>query len=196
MSRQRKDTFFEPHADAGITERLIAAIEAGVVTETTKSRLVELEAERANIEKGITKEKIATPHLDRDQVVFFLERFRDADMGEDKHRERLVKTFLNSVFLYDDPDDPKKGKLVLCMNYTDEYGQLGKITLPIMENAVFHGGGGCSSFAPSSAPKGSPVVSIATGSFFMLVSEPISFCLPITDLLVLTLTLAGRIAKR
>ncbi|MDR2531751.1 MAG: recombinase family protein [Oscillospiraceae bacterium] len=133
-------------------KNVMDAIEQGIITPTTKSRLVELESDKVKIEKGIAKEKINNPHLDRDQLRFFLERYRDADMGEEKHRERLLRTFLNSVFIYDtdddDPDDPKKGKLVLCMNYTDEHGKLSKITLSIMEKAVFDGVSGGSSFEP------------------------------------------------
>ena len=125
---------------------MLAAIEAGVVTPTTKSRLVELEAESANIDKGIARENIEAPMVSHDLIVFFLEQFRDADMEDEKHRSRLIQTFINSVYLYDDD------KLVLCLNYTDEHGKISKFTLPTMEKAVFKGDSGGSSFEPPVAP--------------------------------------------
>lgn len=93
---------------------LIAAVEDGMNTPTMKSRLVELEAERANIEKGIARENIADPILTRDQLIFFLERFRNGDIEDEAYRIMLIDTFLNSAFLYDDD------KLVLTLNYSGD----------------------------------------------------------------------------
>ena len=121
---------------------MLAAIEAGIITPSTKSRLMELEAERSQIEKGIAQQLIAEPTLERDQVVYFLERFRDGDVSDEGYRAFLVDTFLNSVYLYDDD------KLVLVLNYT---GERCKVTLDLVESAVEGDGLGGSCFAPSSA---------------------------------------------
>lgn len=123
---------------------LMAAIEQGVVTPTTKSRLMELEAERERVKVGIAKEIIKEPDLERDQVVWFLERFLGGDIKDEAFRAFLVDTFLNSVYLYDD-------KLVLVFNYT---GENNKVTLKAVENAVIKGEAPCSSLAPCPAPKG------------------------------------------
>ena len=104
---------------------------------------MELEAERVQIEKGIAQQLIAEPTLERDQVVYFLERFRDGDVSDEGYRAFLVDTFLNSVYLYDDD------KLVLVLNYT---GERCKVTLDLVESAVEGDGLGGSCFAPSSAP--------------------------------------------
>ena len=124
---------------------MLAAIEAGIITPSTKSRLMELEAERTNIEKGITRESIADPIFNHEQIVFFLGRFQDGDIDDESYCISLIDTFLNSVFLYDD------NKLVLNLNYS---GEESKITLSIMEKAVFEGGAECSSFTPCSAVYG------------------------------------------
>ena len=121
---------------------MLAAIEAGIITSSTKSRLVELEAEKAQIEKGITQQLISEPALERDQVVYFLERLRGGDVDDDMYRAFLVDTFLNAVYLYDDD------KLVLVLNYT---GERRKVTLELVERAV-EGDPGGSCFAPSGAP--------------------------------------------
>lgn len=123
-------------------QNMLAAIEAGIITPSTKSRLMELEAERGQIEKGIAQQLIAEPTLERDQVVYFLERFRDGDVTDEGYRAFLVDTFLNSVYLYDDD------KLVLVLNYT---GERCKVTLDLVESAVESGGLGGSCFAPSSS---------------------------------------------
>lgn len=123
---------------------LVSAIEQGIVTPTTKSRLMELEAERERVNKGIAKEVIKEPELDRDQVVWFLERFLGGDIQDDAFRAFLIDTFLNSVYLYDD-------KLILVFNYS---GEDNKVTLKAVEDAVLNEKAPCSSFAPLTAPNG------------------------------------------
>ncbi len=78
---------------------MLAAIEAGIITPSTKSRLTELEAERANIDKGIARELIADPTLDRDQIVFFLERFRNQRRRSEKGAPSFLE--VNTIFLLD-----------------------------------------------------------------------------------------------
>ena len=123
---------------------MLAAIEAGIITPSTKTRLMELEADRADIEKGIAHELLAEPEFERDQIIYFLERFRSGDISDEAYRIMLVDTFLNSVYLYDDDH------LVLVMNYS---GENCKVDLKLVEGAV--SGDGCkgSAFAPSSALK-------------------------------------------
>ena len=125
---------------------LLAAIEAGIITPSTKTRLVELEAQKVEIEKGITRELFAEPELNRDQIVYFLEKFRHGNESDEEYRVYLVDTFLNSVYLYDD-------KLVLIMNYTKDGD---KVTHNIMKKALDKCDTGddsmCSSIAPSTPP--------------------------------------------
>ena len=70
---------------------------------------------------------ISDPSLDRDQVIYFLERFRDGDITDESYRVFLVDTFLNSVYLYDN------NKLILLLNYT---GENSKVTLELVESAI------------------------------------------------------------
>lgn len=124
---------------------MLAAIEAGIITPSTKTRLVELEAQRQDIERGIARELISEPDLERDQIVYFLEKFRKGEARDEEYRIFLVDTFLNAAYLYDD------NKLVLVLNYT---GENCKVTLNILEKAMDGKGSTSSSFAPSSAPEG------------------------------------------
>lgn len=124
---------------------MLTAIEAGIITPSTKARLMELEAERTQIEKGIAQQLINEPDLERDQVIYFLENFRDGDVNDEGYRAFLVDTFLNAVYLYDDD------KLVLVLNYT---GERCKVTLKLVESAVVGDMGGGSCLAPSTAVNG------------------------------------------
>ena len=138
---------------------MMAAIEAGIITPSTKTRLMELEAERGQIEKGIAKELIEEPRLERDQVVYFLEKFRQGDINDEMYRVFLVDTFLNAVYLYDD------NKLVLVLNYS---GENCKVTLDNVEKATNGAGSECSSFAPSGAPEGANLNTASTTIFFFM----------------------------
>ncbi|MBQ3417527.1 MAG: recombinase family protein [Ruminococcus sp.] len=81
---------------------VMKAIEMGVVTETTKERLLELESQKKELEFQLATEKIKRPTLTKEQVVLWLEHFRELDSQNPKHRKRLVDTFVNAVILYDD----------------------------------------------------------------------------------------------
>ncbi|MFR2694397.1 MAG: hypothetical protein ACLTBV_31145 [Enterocloster bolteae] len=72
---------------------MLAAIEAGIITPSTKTRLMELEADRADIEKGIAHELLAEPEFERDQIIYFLERFRSGDINDEAYRIMLADTF-------------------------------------------------------------------------------------------------------
>lgn len=105
---------------------LLTAMEAGIITQSTKTRLITLESQIADIEKGILKEKTSSPIISKEQISYFLEGFRNGDKKDPAYRIRLIDTFLNSVYLYDD-------KLILILNYS---GKNSKVTLPLIEKAV------------------------------------------------------------
>lgn len=106
---------------------MLAAIEAGIVTPSVKSRLTELEAENARLAKAIARELIKEPTLDKEQIIYFLKNLRQGDTDDNMYLAFLLDTFLNAVYLYDDD------KLVLVLNYT---GENSKITLKLLENAL------------------------------------------------------------
>ena len=124
------------------TANLMKAIESGIITPTTKSRLVELEAEHEQLTRSIAEELMNDATLERDQIVWFLERFRDGDIKDESFRAFMVDTFLNSVYLYDDD------KLILVFNYS---GENNKVTLKTVEKAV-NNKAKCSCFEQFSLP--------------------------------------------
>ena len=93
-------------------ENMLNAIQAGVLTNSTKSRLEKLEAQQKELEIRIAEEKIARPRLSENQVRFWLTRFRKLDPNVKSHRETLINTFVNAVYLYDE-------KILITFNYKD-----------------------------------------------------------------------------
>ncbi len=129
-------------------KNMMDVIESGFVTDSVKSRIVELEAEKASLEKGIVQAKISAPILKRTEVIYFLSRFRNGDTQDVSWRIFLVETFLKAAYLYDD------GRLLLCLNFS---GENNKISLKIAEDAVEQGEELCSNFAQSCPPEGNPI---------------------------------------
>ena len=116
MEFQTAENTVIPHLKQSLAElnksidNILAAIEQGIFTQSTKQRLEELESKKKDIEIEIAKESIRRPLLNEDQVRFWFERLRNLNINELSHRKRLIDTFLNSVFVYDD-------KLLINCNY-------------------------------------------------------------------------------
>ena len=98
-------------AETGI-QNLLNAIQQGLLTKSTKTRLEELEAAKEDLEIKIANEKIAKPRISPEFVTFWLHKFRKLDVRQQSHRKMLIDAFVNAIYLYDD-------KLVLTFNYKD-----------------------------------------------------------------------------
>ena len=86
------------------------AIAKGIFSSSTKEKLLELEASESEILNQIDAESIEKPHLEREQIIFWLNRFRS---GSDSSSSRLqiIETFINSIYVFDD-------HLLLCYNFS------------------------------------------------------------------------------
>ena len=93
-------------------ENLLNAIQAGVLTSSTKGRLEKLETQQKELEIRIGEEKLAKPKVSADFVKFWLTNFRKLDPNVKSHRETLINTFVNAVYLYDE-------KVLITFNYKD-----------------------------------------------------------------------------
>lgn len=87
------------------------AIEAGIITETTKEALQRLENEKTAIASAIAQERIEQPKLSRDDIIGAIEALRDGKIDNDDYVQILIDTFLNAVYLYDD------GKMTIHLNF-------------------------------------------------------------------------------
>lgn len=97
--------------NAGI-ETLLNAIQQGILTRSTKTRLEELEAARDEAESRIVCEKMSSPRISEEFMRFWLYRFRKLDVRQQDHRKMLIDPFINTIYLYDD-------KIVITFNYKE-----------------------------------------------------------------------------
>lgn len=81
---------------------MLKAIEMGVVTESTKSRLIELELRNTQITEHLAMLTASQINVTREQVVGYLKSFRGGDINDIKYRVKLFQTFLVKVFVFDD----------------------------------------------------------------------------------------------
>ena len=98
-------------AESGI-QNMLNAIQAGILTSSTKERLEQLEETKRELEARIAEEKLAKPKIKEEFIRFWLMRFRKLDMSLKDQRQALVDTFINSVYLYDD-------KVLITFNYKE-----------------------------------------------------------------------------
>ena len=87
--------------ESGI-DNMLNAIQEGIVLESTKKRLSDLENRKKELEIEIAQEQIKHPLLTREQIEFGLTRFRKLDLSTQKGRRALIDGFVNTIYLFDD----------------------------------------------------------------------------------------------
>ena len=98
-------------AESGI-QNMLNAIQAGILTSSTKERLEQLEETKRELEARIAEEKLAKPKVTEEFIRFWLLRFRKLNMNQKDQRQALVDTFINAIYLYDD-------KVLITFNYKE-----------------------------------------------------------------------------
>lgn len=109
---------------------IMKAIEAGIITNTTRERLLKLEADKRDISAEVIKEKIVRVTYNREQIVFFLESFKGGNIEDKEYQRRIIDMFVYKVILYDD-------KLTITYNYSDNDNEVSiNLIEETAENAV------------------------------------------------------------
>ena len=93
-------------------QNMLNAIQAGILTSSTKERLEALEAQKKDLEAKIAEEKLAKPVMKEEFVRFWLLHFRKLDLSKKEQRQALIDTFINAIYLYDD-------KVLITFNYKE-----------------------------------------------------------------------------
>lgn len=96
----------------GYIENLLNAIQQGLFNASAKQRLDELEETKAEVETAIYSEQLQKPEITKDHILCYIERYRKINVNDLESRKRLIDTFVNSIYLYDD-------KIVFSFNYKD-----------------------------------------------------------------------------
>lgn len=93
---------------------LLKAIEAGILNESTKARMDELESQKDELRAALASAKLKEDlSLKKEHILFFLKQFTNMDFTDIDCQKRLIKLFVNSIFVYDD-------KIVLTFNYSGD----------------------------------------------------------------------------
>ena len=91
---------------------LLKAIEEGIITSTTKQRMLELEQTRDEINLKLIKEEMKKPTITKEGLMLWLKQIQTMSLETKEHKQRLIDCFVNAVYLYDD-------KLVITFNYKE-----------------------------------------------------------------------------
>lgn len=140
-------------------DNIATAIMNGVASKALQAKLTQLEATQDELKGLIAQEKLEKPKVTARQMTFFLHRFRKLDMTIEKHRQTLIDTFVNAVFVHDN-------KILLTFNFEDGTRT---ITLSDIEAAANESGSDLEMFgAPCSHPDFDRV---RVGFFFLIFDE-------------------------
>lgn len=94
---------------------LLAAIEQGIVTKSTKERLISLETQKEELESKISLEKARQiKPLEVDKVKAFLTYFARKKYENGQEKNEFFNSFINRVILYDD-------KILIFYNTDDNH---------------------------------------------------------------------------
>ncbi|MGN0706623.1 MAG: recombinase family protein [Faecalibacterium sp.] len=92
----------ELEANEKAINNVMAAIEAGIITATTKKRLLELEGQGRELNRAIELEKLSHVHLEREQIIYWISQFRGGRLDSEEFRRKVIESFVSVVYLSDD----------------------------------------------------------------------------------------------
>ena len=91
---------------------VMKAIRQGIITETTKECLEDLETQRDSLKASILQLQLERRKFTKEEIVEWVSKYKYGNINDLDYRKEIIDTFVNSVFVYDD-------KLVLTYNYKD-----------------------------------------------------------------------------
>lgn len=116
------------------------AIEMGIINEMTKARMDELTEQKQALSAARADAGLARGFkLTRNMILYFLRKMAAMDISDRDSQKRLIKTFVNAIYLYDDHFD-------IAFNYTEN----GKVIVKMQEidDASTGGAFGCCAQCP------------------------------------------------
>ena len=93
-------------------DNIVTAVMNGMASKALQAKLTQLEDAKEELLVRIAEEKLEKPKISAEFMTFWLHRFRKLDVTKDAHRQMLIDTFVNAVFVHDD-------KLLLTFNFKD-----------------------------------------------------------------------------
>ena len=124
-------------------DNVLKAIRAGIITASTQRLLVDLEAEGSRLEDAICREEASMAHVERDFIVYWMERFRGGSVEDAAFRRKVIDSFVNAVFLWDD-------RIRIAFNYSGKGSAVDLALVMDAEAEALAGGGGFVQATPAS----------------------------------------------
>ena len=93
-------------------DNIMSAIEQGIITDTTKDRLLDAEERKKSLQVAIAHEEIQKPPITKDQIEFFLRDVKDRVYESEEQMSVILEAFVNAVYLYDD-------RIIITYNFRD-----------------------------------------------------------------------------
>ena len=81
---------------------LAEAIAQGVFSSTTKKLLDSLEEQKQTLEVELYQAQVKHPVLTKEQILYALYNYRKLNFDTQEGKQRLIDSFVNSIYLYDD----------------------------------------------------------------------------------------------
>ncbi len=97
------------------------AIRQGIITETIKECLEELEQQRDSLKTSILQLQLERRKFTKEEIVEWISKFKHGNINDMDYRREIIDIFVNSVYVYDD-------KIVFTYNFKD-----GSQTLTLQE---------------------------------------------------------------
>ena len=91
-------------------ENMLNAIQQGVLTSSTRERLEALEKQRDNLKIAVLQAELQKPKYTKEQIVSWIGQFKYGDVNRREYQKRIIDTFVNSLYLFDD-------RLVITYNF-------------------------------------------------------------------------------
>lgn len=126
-------------------DNIMKAIEQGVVTRTTRSRLEELEHEEESLTANIKAEEAKKPKISKEFILLTLDKFRKLDLRIEKNKERLIDGLVKAIIVYDD-------RFEVFLTFDDA-----PITIPTSEEIESMKNSSDIASVPSPITKGQPI---------------------------------------
>ena len=135
-------------------ENMLNAIQMGILTPSTKTRLEELESQRESLKFSILQAELEKPKYTKEQIVSWINRFKYGNVDDIEYQRQIIDTFINAIYVYDD-------KLVFTYNFKDGTEA---IPLKAVEDAF---GSDLTQVAPPN-PRNPNIIPVGDGFGFLL----------------------------
>ena len=159
-------------ANQKATTNMLKAIEAGIITEATKTRLLELENEQASLNARLQAARADEVKVDRNDLVASLQLLRSGDVEDKKFQAELFRTFLICAYVYDN------NRLKIVFSFTGDQNSV-EIPLETGENDAPSNDMGMDecSFKPRTAPPKSGALGILRYTTCLIARQVFLFAL-------------------